>query len=255
MDVAYWDGVAKGFDDQIFDVLLHDRAGVVKDAVRKVAAPGCRIADFGCGNGRQLEFLASVAGDVQAYDLSPELVAMAVERTAHLPHVACHREDLCRPSRALGPVDIAVCVNAVMMPSRPLRDAFMRTLVASLREDGTLVLVVPSVESILLEGHRLVDWYRSMGSSLRKARALTDASSWMSVSGVLDGVFRLDGVRTKHYLRDELALLLGDAGFTVESIDKVEYAWSSMYDDPPEWLASPYPWDWMAVARRNGKAA
>jgi len=49
--------------------------------------PECRVLELGAGTGRATEFLARKAGRVVASDLSPELIAVASQRLAGLPHV------------------------------------------------------------------------------------------------------------------------------------------------------------------------
>jgi hypothetical protein len=56
---------------------------------------------------------------------------------------------------------------------------------------------------------------------------------------------------TKHYLREELILLLEQEGFNIKSIQKVEYDWKTEFVKPPRWLKEPYPWDWMCVAKKK----
>jgi hypothetical protein len=68
---------------------------------------------------------------------------------------------------------------------------------------------------------------------------------------VLGGLLAIDGVPTKHWLREELEVALRAAGFAVEAVDKVEYDWSTEFSDPPKWLKAPYPWDWAVAARRS----
>ena len=50
--------------------------------------PGCRVLELGAGTGRATAFLARTAGRVAAFDLSPELIAVARRRLAGAAHVA-----------------------------------------------------------------------------------------------------------------------------------------------------------------------
>jgi hypothetical protein len=65
---------------------------------------------------------------------------------------------------------------------------------------------------------------------------------------IKDGVTDIDDVPTKHFLKEELELLLTLAGFTVEKIEKINYKWSTEFHKPPSWLKNPQPWDWMVKA-------
>ena len=77
------------------------------------------------------------------------------------------------------------------------------------------------------------------------------ASAMAPSRDLLRGLVRIEKVPTKHYLREEATLLLGEAGFAVSSCDKVEYDWDTEFDDPPRWMKKPGPWDWLFVARRS----
>jgi hypothetical protein len=67
---------------------------------------------------------------------------------------------------------------------------------------------------------------------------------------MLQGNVDIDNVPTKHYLREELGLLLSREGFRMQECEKIEYRWDTEFIDAPEWLTEPLPWDWMAVAKK-----
>ena len=67
-----------------------------------------------------------------------------------------------------------------------------------------------------------------------------------SFQGNLD----IDNVATKHYLREELTVLLDREGFAIDKFQKIEYSWKTEFNNPPKWLKDPKPWDWMVVARK-----
>ena len=60
----------------------------------------------------------------------------------------------------------------------------------------------------------------------------------------------IDEVPHKHYLKEELQLLLANEGFGAEDFQKIEYDWDTEFINPPKWLKDPKPWDWMVVARK-----
>lgn len=49
MDVKYWNEVAKNYDNEIFDVLAHDRNGLISDRVSKVASETKTASDLDPG--------------------------------------------------------------------------------------------------------------------------------------------------------------------------------------------------------------
>ena len=71
------------------------------------------------------------------------------------------------------------------------------------------------------------------------------------INNIKQGVTDIDNVPTKHYLKEELELLLTLEGFEVSHINKINYGWDTEFHKPPKWLAEPYPWDWMCIAKKK----
>lgn len=55
---------------------------------------GCRVLEIGAGTGRATRFLARTAARVVAFDVAPEMLAVARLRCESLPHVTCLVADL-----------------------------------------------------------------------------------------------------------------------------------------------------------------
>ena len=70
-------------------------------------------------------------------------------------------------------------------------------------------------------------------------------------NNIRQGNADIDEVPHKHYLKEELQLLLANEGFIAEDIQKIEYNWDTEFIKPPKWLKEPRPWDWMVVARKK----
>ena len=77
------------------------------------------------------------------------------------------------------------------------------------------------------------------------------AKTSRSRSALANGIVSLDGVQTKHHLREELEVVLREVGFKPLEITKVEYSWNTEFNDAPRWMREPYPWDWMALAEKT----
>jgi len=69
-------------------------------------------------------------------------------------------------------------------------------------------------------------------------------------NNIRQGNADIDSVPHKHYLKEELQLLLSREGFKIEDFQKIEYDWDTEFIKPPKWLKEPKPWDWMVVARK-----
>ena len=68
---------------------------------------------------------------------------------------------------------------------------------------------------------------------------------------LLQGNAEIDNVPTKHYLKEELEILLTQEGFQPMQFSKIEYDWGTEFLKPLKWLNNPKPWDWLVVATRN----
>jgi hypothetical protein len=101
------------------------------------------------------------------------------------------------------------------------------------------------MESILFYAWRLIEWYKVEDVPPSEI----DDSEFTYFSGtkrdLFQGLIKIDGVTTKHYLHPEIEVIFRDAGFTIRKIDKIEYEWTTEFAEPPSWLKAPYPWDWL----------
>jgi hypothetical protein len=117
-----------------------------------------------------------------------------------------------------------------------------------IKKGGDLVLVLPSFESKLFS-HIVANKYNV--DDAKKDKAPTGKRAISQIRFIKDGVTDIDDVPTKHFLKEELELLLDLAGFTVEKIEKINYKWSTEFHKPPSWLKTPQPWDWMVKAKKK----
>ena len=112
------------------------------------------------------------------------------------------------------------------------------------------MLVVPSLESklytnIIADRWNVDDAEHDKNPEPKKAID--------QVKNFKQGVTDIDDVPTKHYLKEELELLLTLEGFEVQLIKKINYDWTTEFHKPPKWLSEPYPWDWMCTAKKKNK--
>jgi 2-polyprenyl-3-methyl-5-hydroxy-6-metoxy-1,4-benzoquinol methylase len=250
MDKKYWDKVARDYDGEIFDSLASDRNGVIIghiDRIGKRLGRAGVACDLGCGVGKYLPALSGRFSAVHGTDLSDECVRQARAACGQLKNVTIHQGDLSAVSRAASSVDFALCANVLIMPSEKMRAGILKRLSGVVRPDGWLLLLVPSLESSLYAHARRAQWRR------RAPRSRVPAATTLTGRGgsdVLGGVLGIDGVRTKHWLKEELMVTLAVHGFEVEAVDKAEYGWQTEFHNPPKWMTGPYPWDWVVAARR-----
>lgn len=252
MDEKYWDKVAGDYDGEIFSVFEQDRNGVIRSHIERFGSARHTAGDFGCGVGKFLGVLAENFGRVHAVDLSEELLGQARESCGGLDNVTYAKKDLSSGRVKLEMVDFALSVNVAIMASGRTRLGIIRTIARHLRESGHLLMVVPSVESALLADFRLIQWNikGGMGYDRAVAASLEDADISLERS-IREGAVEIDGVATKHYLREELEAIFAEEALDIVSIEKIEYSWKTEFESPPRWMKQPYPWDWAVLLQKN----
>ena len=245
-----WNEVADSYDESVFDVLAHDRKGLIEASLRKYGREAKTATDVGCGIGKCVALMAENFPRVEALDLSAKCLDRARKAHARLDNVGFAVADLADPGVKLPKSDLALCVNVLLTPSLTHRTRMLDALCGHLRRKGHLVLVVPSLESALLSNARLIEW--NVRSGISPARA--DVAGFPTRNEpdyrkLHAGVLRLGGADTKHFLKEEVQLLLGERGLQVLEMHKLEYPWATEFDEPPAWMQEPCPWDWLCVAR------
>lgn len=244
----YWEEMAPAYDEAVFDVLLNDRKGVIRAAIAKVAAPGKTAIDIGCAVGKWLPVLAPDFRKVYALDISAKNLALARQRYPEYPNIDFVRADMSRKGVKVPRADVGICINAILTPSRRDREAFFANLGACIKKGGTLILGLPSLESAMLASLLAARWRIDPAVLNRK---LTPDEALRKWNHLREGNVEIDSLPHKHYLREEVDILLSRAGFRVGTVEKVEYDWDTEFIDPPNWLDKPGPWSWVITATRR----
>ncbi|MEI9921511.1 MAG: class I SAM-dependent methyltransferase [Bacteroidota bacterium] len=239
---SHWNKIGSGYQDEIFDVFQSDRLKIIPKIIAKHANPEHTAIDFGCGTGRAFEYLSPSFKSVFAVDISDNLLAIA--KQSGFNNITFKQHDLTKPLKASA--DFGFCCNVVMLPEVELNRKMLKNIRQSIKGGGSVAIVMPSLESFFYSGWRLIEW-------CKKQKEDVDASDLSGFKGskrdLIEGIVRIDNVKTKHYLESELVVLFTEAGFKNITITKVEYDWTSEFTSPPKWMKEPYPWDWIIEAR------
>lgn len=251
MDRKFWNRIAGKYDDEVFDTLQHDRGNVIVSHIDRLSSKNSMACDFGCGIGKYLPLLGDRFETVYAVDQSEKCLELARKVCRGIDNVIFCRNDLADHRLKLQPVHFALSVNVLIMPSFQTRALILKNIFRHTGRGGRLLLVVPSLESELFQNFRLQEWNRRTKS--RRAFEMNESLRADGTRGfsLPNGILNRDGALTKHYLKEELMVLLGRIGFEIESVKKVEYPWTTEFIDPPRWMKDPYPWDWLVVCRKN----
>ena len=254
MNKAYWNRIGKSYSRQIFHAMESDRNGLLKQLILRHANPTMVAADFGCGTGQFLNLLSSSFGRVLAVDHSADLLAQAAARHRLRQNIEFYNCDLIRLPFKVGPADFALCVNVLIMEDHAARTRILQSMRRTQKIGGHLLLVVPSLESVFLTQQRLMEWNLHDGFTPRRAAAhRIPGLKKTALARLHEGIIPIDNIPTKHYLREELPLLLGRNGYDTEAIEKVEYDWDTEFTSPPCWMQAPHPWDWVVQAKKAAR--
>jgi 2-polyprenyl-3-methyl-5-hydroxy-6-metoxy-1,4-benzoquinol methylase len=248
MDRNYWERIAPNYHEEIFDVLQNDKSGKIVTAIEQVASKNKTVTDLGCAIGKWIPLLATAFKHVIATDISAKNLELASERCKEYTNVEYQRLDMSAYNLTVTPCDVAVCINAILTDNLKKRISFFESLNICLNKDGYLILVVPSLESKLFAN---IIAHRWNVDDDNKEKIVSVEKAYALAKNIKQGVTDIDNVPTKHYLKEELELLLTLEGFTVDRIEKINYTWKTEFNNPPKWLAEPSPWDWMCVAKKN----
>lgn len=245
MNRVYWDAVAGDYEREVLSVFDHDTEGLVCSRIADagIMAPGGNAADLGCGVGKFTAHVADAFVHVHACDSSETCLAATRARCVGRSNISFQQFDLTRDPSPFSPVDFALCVNVLIMPSLDERMRAWRAVTNQVAHRGTLLLVVPSLESVQFEHFRDLEARLGEGDTCSEA-IRNSAPEGMVASDMRMGVHPLDGLPTKHYLREELEQMLPDHEFDVMELIKLEYR-----SESPE--TTPGPWDWLVTARRR----
>lgn len=246
MDRTYWENIAPAYNDEIFDVLKNDSKGHIVSAIKKIASKNKTVIDIGCAIGKWLPVLSPAYKKVYAVDISKENLEIAKKMYPGFRNVVYDRIDMSNAKAKVPVCDAGICINAILTDSLKKRSIFFKNLSRCIKKNGYLLLVIPSLESSLFTSIIRQRWNpdKDANEVIRKNK------SGSQLRNILQGNAEIDNVPTKHYLKEELQLLLKNEGFQAENFEKIEYEWNTEFLKPPKWLTEPKPWDWMVVAKK-----
>jgi len=245
MDLDYWDKTLQNYDAEVVSVFDLDADKVVSKLIHQLArtSGSGSAADMGCGVGKFTKLLSGFYRRVETCDFSLQGLRRTRERCGGKKHINYHHIDLTSDPTPFDPVDLVLCINVLMMPSMDERLRAWRTVTNQVCHQGHLLLVVPAIESILMERHCEIEDQLHEGNSCQASLegTLPVNSTAMDFH---QGVYRIENIRTKHYLKAELEAILEDHHFTIQQIRKLRYRRNRLSETLDTW-------DWLILAQRN----
>lgn len=245
---SHWNRIAHSYEDEIFDVFKSDKDKKLPRYFEKYANKEHTAIDLGCGIGKAFPYLSPAFKKILAVDISDKCLSIAAND--QYSNIEFRKVDLTDPQLKLPQADFGFCCNVLLLPDPEKNIAMIRNAYRCLKKNSGALFVVPSLDSILFYAWRLIEWNKKEG--VKPADIPDSEFSYFSGSkrDIFQGLIRIDGVTTKHYSHPEIEVIFRDAGFEIQTIDRIEYDWDTEFADPPKWLKEPYPWDWLVEVAR-----
>jgi SAM-dependent methyltransferase len=206
------------------------------------------VADFGCGPGNFLPFLAKKFKKVIAVDYSENLLEVA-KRNGQYPNIEFKELNMKNLKELHNSVDLAISVNSILPSSIREADTIISEIYASLAKGGKFVGILPAADAVshylLLECQRLIDEGKSEREIERQLLKVNETS----VLG-----FHRDtqnSPRQKYLFPSEILWRFNKVGFEDITLSKVYYSWEYCKDH----FYGYFPdreriWDWFVVAKK-----
>lgn len=251
MDKQYWQNLAGDFSERVIEVPDSDVTRVLEGTARRLGGKKKFAIDFGCGPGASTRILAPYFGEVLGVDFAPGLLERARRQTT-AKNVSYGIQDLqASPPRRTRKADVGFCVNVLLHPDVQVRDRIIRSVKSGVKKGGSVVFVVPALESSLRTYQVLLEIGLRNGDNRREAVRELNHQAKKELLSVVEGIVLTGGEPTKHYLRDELAGYMERHRINVTDIQRVSFPWDEEIVNVPSWLKGPLPWDWMVEGISN----
>ena len=239
----HWNKIAHSYDQEIFDVFKSDKDKKLSLYFDRYANKSHTAIDLGCGTGKAFPYLCPVFKKVFAVDISDKCLSIAANK--QYTNIDFQKVDLTDTTLKLPQANFGFCCNVLLLPDLQKNLAIICNAHKALKRGGAAVFVMPAMESILFYAWRLIEWYKK--EDVPPSQIDDSEFSYFTASKreLFQGLIKIDGVTTKHYLHPEIDVIFRDSGFHIQKIDKIEYEWTTEFAEPPSWLKDPYPWDWV----------
>jgi glycine/sarcosine N-methyltransferase len=160
------------FYDTLFDAetRLQGEGSFLEKVLQQ--APGSRVADLACGTGPHALFFAELGAEVDAFDLSEDMIAHAAALRSH-PRIAWRQGDMTELEG--GPWDLAVCLgNSIsLLPDRDAVAETLRHTAAHLNPGGLFLIQILNYKKNTGEpSHKVVRKKNARGIEVTAVKSL-----------------------------------------------------------------------------------
>lgn len=232
MNAADWDKLANAYADEVCDIFMRDRRGVITRWLRAHGQLRGRraVLDLGCGIGSFFRKYGRHFGAKTGSDHSARMLHFARSRCRGQPDITWEQADVfALPARWRACADLVVCANVLTFVAPGACGRALRQIGRTLKPGGRVLLIIPSLES----HDAVVAIETGRPAPSRRATA----------------VVQRDDRRQRFFTAEGIRQLARRTGLGAVEVRKVWYPWVDEGITRPPRGAEP-PWDWLVTARR-----
>lgn len=263
IEKGYWDSVAHDYYGQILSP-LEPGVGIenpIYDFVRYQLKHEKyeRVADFGCGTGNFLLFLAQYFKEVLGIDYSEKMLEIARMKCRDHPNIRLEQFDMRNLNPLYNMFDIVSTINAISVDDGTPKIIFQE-IYRSLRSHGLLIGIFPSFDTVVYLKNLTYEYF-VFEKGMSEEEAEKEIYTIFIKHHKMDeerAMYADDGVHIqKFFYEKEIFSLLKKVGFKIIRTGKVLYPWELCIkhgygDFPPEFYQRKDKiWDLFIVAKKT----
>jgi ubiquinone/menaquinone biosynthesis C-methylase UbiE len=244
-----WSAIARDYEKEFVDPYREDQQNPFLRALERIPnAKELTVADFGCGTGPLLPFLAERFGTVLAIDFAPKMLERARERVKDKSNVQFLALNFADLSSLHGKVDIGTSVNSLVLPHVGEMQQALQEMRRSFKPGGRFYGIVPAMDGVHYYTMLLLDRALATGKPLEAARKNAAYFAEHATYDFAFGQFLFRGIEQHFWTPFELRYRFRRAGFRRLQLRKLHLSWTH-FAKGKELDKHPAPWDWCFLAR------
>ena len=248
----FWSRVAGTYEREFVDPYRAEvRNNPLKKILRRLRGPEKSVvADFGCGIGPLLPFLAEHFKTVHAVDFAEGMLERAREVVKGCTNVRFHKASFLDLRVLPEPIDVAVAVNSLVLPNPDEMENALREIGRCLKPGGIFLGILPAMDAVHYATMLLVDRARQAGKPTEVARKNAAHHCEHEYYDFAFGQFRFRGLEQHFWQPFEVAYRFQRTGFTLKRLKKIHLSWKDFAGGKDLQEYAP-PWDWFFLAKRG----
>lgn len=246
----FWSRSAAHYERDFIDPYVKDvRGNLVRRTLHRLRGPSEKVvADLGCGIGPLLPFLSRRFKTVYAIDFAPGMLERAKKTVAKRKNVTFVHAPFTDLAALPEPVDVAVAVNSLVLPSLGDLQNALAEIRRCLKPGGVFLGIVPGMDAVHYHTMLLMDRARNLGLPPDAARKNAAQFGDHSCYDFAFSEFRFKGLEQHFWHPFEVRHRFAQAGFALKRLKKVHLSWTQ-FAGSIELKSFPAPWDWFFLAK------